>query len=242
MTAVRARDLVAVELRKLVDTPAMLGLLTAGAVLAGITGGGAVLQPGQTTFGEVARMSLLFAPYLLVILAALLVTSERVHGTDATTAVLVPARGRTAAAKAVAVAVLAGVAAVLGPLAALVITPVGAAVSGKKVAADVDWGTHAVHSAGLLTSALIGWALALATGSAVLTIVAFYLWPMVSRLLTAFSGETATVVAWLQPDTVYLLGPDADSRTLAQTLVGLACWLVLPAAVGLWRTHRRDIP
>lgn len=240
-TAPSLLTLTRVEFRKLLDTRGLVGTLAVAALLAGATGGGETLRRTATTFGDVAGMALLFGPYFLMALGALLVTSEQRHRTSSTAFALVPRRGRVLAAKAVAIVVLALVAAGLGLLAGTLISAVVPALGIASVSWSFDAGTFAVLVLGLVAAALIGWAMGMATGSLAIALAAYLIWPMVSSLIGSVSPEAAHVLAWLRPEALYTLRDGLTSTTLGQTATSLALWIVLPAVIGWMRLTKGEV-
>lgn len=233
--------LYAVELRKLVDSPAMMILLAAAVLLAGVTGGGAALMQPDLTFGGIATMSLLAAPYLLAILGILLVTGESSHRTAVSSFLLMPRRGRVLGAKAAAVATLGLVAGLLALPAAAAITLVAGAITGRSIGWSFGPAGHAWLTLGLIAVALIGWALGLALDNAPAAIAVLLVWSMLSRLIATASDSIAQVMPYLQWDTVFTLGNQARGTDYAAAAGSLVVWLVLPGIVGWSRQTRREI-
>lgn len=230
-----------IELRKLIDTPATIILVAVVATMAAVTGGGVAIVRDQTSFGQIAQLSLLTAPYLLAVLAILLVTAEFSHRTSLSTFVLDPRRGRVVTAKALAAATLGVAAGTLGLLAALVITPVALAVTTAEISWLIDWSRYGLFVAGLVSVCLIGWGLGLAFGNAPAAISLMLVWSLVSLVVQGVSERAAELVSWMQWDAVFALSPRADSTDLARAGVSLALWLVIPAVVGTVRLLRKEI-
>lgn len=233
--------LMSVELRKLLDTRPLIVTLVIAALLAGATAVGQTLRPGTHTLGDVVGAALLFAPYFLVGLAATLVTSEYAHRTALATYALTPRRGRFLAAKALAATSLAVVTAVLALLGAAVVTAI-VPLSGI---APVSWSLDAtrvgVLVAGLVVAALIGWAVAMATGSLAVTLAVYLVWPMVSTLLGTFSPDATRILDWLRPDAVFGLSAGITPLAAGQTAASLLLWVVLPAVLGLARLTKGEV-
>lgn len=233
--------LTGVELRKLIDSAPMIVAIVSACLIAGATGGAGVLADDAPTVGDVSRMALLFVPYFLVGLGASLVTSEATHRTALTTFAMVPRRGRVLAAKGAAMGVLGAVAAALGLLAGTLICAVAPLLGLGAVSWEIDWSGVAVLAAGMVVSALIGWALGMATGSTAITLAAYLVFPMVATALGAFAPAVAQVVEWFRPDTLYELAGGMDTAVLARTATGLLVWLVAPAVIGWVRLTRGEV-
>lgn len=233
--------LVGVELRKLLDTRAVLATVVVAALLAGATGGGQTLRGDSTTFGDITQMALLFAPYFLVALGATLVAGEYNHRTALTTFALVPRRGRILAAKAGAIVTLSLVVAVLGLVAGVLISAVAGWAGLTSVSWSIDVPRFVVLVAGIVIAALIGWAIGMATGSTVIALAAYLVWPMVSTMIGSFSDEAARVLAWLRPDAVFSLAEGITATTAGQTATSLALWILLPAALGWARLTKGEV-
>ncbi|GMA41893.1 hypothetical protein [Mobilicoccus caccae] len=233
--------LTGVELRKLIDTRPLIVALVAACLAAGATGGGSILSSGPAGFGDVTRMALLFVPYFLVGIGAALVTSENTHRTALTTFAIVPRRGRVLLAKAAAMGVLGVVAAVLALAAGTLICSVAPLLGLGPVSWEIDWSAFAVLTAGLVVSALVGWALGMATGSTAITLAVFLVFPMVATAVGSFAPAAAQVLGWLRPDTVYDLAGRIDAAVIGRTATGLLLWLVTPAVIGWMRLTRGEV-
>lgn len=233
--------LLAVEARKLIDSPAMIILLLTAVLLAGVTGGGAVLLRPDVTFAGVVTMSLLAAPYLLAVLGILLVTGESSQRTALSTCLLVPRRGRVLTAKAMAVAGLGLAAGLLALPAGVLISLVGGALTGRGIRWDFSWSAYGWLVLGMIAVALIGWALGSAFDNAPAAISVLLVWSMLSRLIAGASATLTAVMPWVQWDTIFTLGNDSAGIDFARAGVSLLVWLVLPAIIGRVRHLRREI-
>lgn len=233
--------LVGVELRTFLDTRSTIATLALAALTGVVVGGAQTLRPGTSTLGEVVGMVLLFAPYVLVGLGAALVTGEYRHRTTLGTFARVPRRGRVLAAKAGAAVVLALCTALLASVAGALI---GAAVPMAGIPA-IDWALDGsqvlLTSAGLISAALIGWALGMATGSLAITLAAFLIWPLVTTLVSGFSPAAGRLMDWTSPDALYALADGVTATTVGQSLTSLTLWIVLPAVVGWIRLTKGEV-
>jgi ABC-2 type transport system permease protein len=235
--------LVAVELRKMVDTRAgfwlSAGVVAATAVVALI----AMLTgpAGIHSLERTLRFTLQPSRFLLPITGILLVTGEFSQRTAMTTFALVPSRPRVLGAK-LGAALVVSVAAVAVCFA---VSLIAVAIGGD--AGSATWSLNAA----MIPQALVFVATAMITGVAfgvalVLSapaIVAYLLLPTVWVALAANIHALSGVARWL--DQSQTLGPMA-SHPLSATawthaLATLAVWMVLPLVVGGWRLMRRDV-
>jgi ABC-2 type transport system permease protein len=238
----RTGRLVAVELRKMVDTRAGFWLqiamvvLTAAVVIARRVFG----EGGDHTFAGVLDVGLQPAAVLLPITGILLVTSEWSQRTGMITFALVPVRSRALVAKLIASIVLA--------LATLVIA-VAVVTAGVLVASpDIDgtWSDAATligQSAIFLTTGMVVGvafgAVLLASTPAIVALSALPItWTAVASL--SFFADAAP---WT--DTRLALAPlheEVLSATQwAQAGTSLALWMLLPLLIGIWRITRQEV-
>jgi ABC-2 type transport system permease protein len=232
--------LVAVELRKMVNTRAGFWLqaatvaLTALVVVVRI----AVGDAADHTFAAVLDVGIKPAAVLLPIAGILLVTSEWSQRTGMITFALVPVRSRVLGAQQPASALLA-----LGVLA----LSVGIVAAGVLVASpDGAWsgaapliGQSAVYLVGgMLTGVAFG-AILLASSPAMVVLFALPIaWTGLASL--SFLADAAP---WL--DTRLALGPMPQhvmsSTEWAHAATALALWMLLPLLAGTWRITRREV-
>jgi ABC-2 type transport system permease protein len=233
--------LVAVELRKMVDTRAGFWLqvatiaLTVVVVIARSVAGDAA----DHTFASVLDAGLKPAAVLLPVAGILLVTSEWSQRTGMITFALVPVRSRVLGAKLLASLVLA---------LAMLLVSVGIVAAGVLVASpgvDGTWsdvapliGQSAVYlTSGMVTGVAFG-AILLASAPAIVTLFVLPIaWTAVASL--SFFADAAP---WL--DTRLALGPMPQEvmSTTQWTHAGtaLALWMLLPLLIGAWRITRRE--
>ncbi|GAA0813802.1 ABC transporter permease [Spirilliplanes yamanashiensis] len=237
--------LVAVELRKLVDTRAgawLLGLI-AFASVAIVVVQLVVLDPEQHTYREFFVPSMLPTGILLPVLGVLSVTSEWSQRTAMTTFALVPGRGRVVTAKLLAGAVAALLAVVAGLAFAAGANLVGAALGGAG-----DWDVDAT-SIGLavlfqLLNVLMGAAFGLLFLNSPLAIVLYFALPLVWGMLGGMIASLRTAAEWLDLGTTMMpmLGDQAlDGGQWARLAVSSAVWIFLPLVAGLVRVRRAEI-
>jgi ABC-type transport system involved in multi-copper enzyme maturation permease subunit len=234
--------LVAVELRKIIDTRAGFWMqaatvaLTAIVVFARLAVGGAA----DHTFASVLDVGVFPAAVLLPVAGILLVTSEWSQRTGMITFALVPVRSRVLSAKLIASLVLA---------VAMLAVSVGIVAAGVLVASpgvDGAWsdagiliGQSVIYlTGGMLTGVAFGMVL-LASAPAIVALFALPIaWTAVASL--SFFADAAP---WL--DTRLALGPmtkEVMSATQwAHAGTALAIWMVLPLLIGIWRITRREV-
>ncbi|KOX09175.1 ABC transporter permease [Micromonospora sp. DT68] len=236
--------LTTVELRKLVDTRAGRWLLvTIGLVVVAIVTLLLIYaEDADQTFVTFFVPSLLPVSLLLPVLGILSITSEWSQRTALTTYALVPRRQRVVAAKLVAV-VLAALASLLISLAVAAVGTLVASATGGAGTWDAD-GSLIVH-AGIVqvASVLMGAAFGLLLLNPPLAIVGYLLLPTIWTVLGEVVRPLNRPADWL--DTSRTMEPLFTSHVTggqwARLAVSLLAWLVLPLAVGLIRTLRREV-
>ena len=234
--------LVAVELRKMVDTRAGFWLQVATVALTALVVivRSVVGDAADHTFASVLDVAVKPAAVLLPIAGILLVTSEWSQRTGMITFALVPVRSRVLGAKLVASILLA---------LAMLFMSVLCAAAGVLVASrgvDGTWsdaapliGQSAVYlTGGMLTGVAFG-AILLASAPAIVVLFALPIaWTAVASL--SFFADAAP---WL--DTRLALGPmPQDVMSAAQWShagTALALWMLLPLLIGTWRITRREV-
>jgi hypothetical protein len=234
--------LVAVELRKIVDTRAGFWLqvatvaLTAVVVIVRCMVGGAA----DHTFAAVLDVAIQPAAVLLPVAGVLLVTSEWSQRTGLITFALVPVRSRVLGAKLVASLVLA--VAMLAMCVAVVAAGVLVASPGVE-GTWTDAATLVAQSTVFLTAGMVT---AVAFGAILLssapTLVALFALPsawMAVVTLPVFAG----IAPWV--DTARALGPMHEevmtATQWAYAGTALALWMALPLVIGIWRITRREV-
>jgi ABC-2 type transport system permease protein len=234
--------LVAVELRKMVNTRAGFWMQIATVAIAVVvviarlvTGGAA-----DHTFASVLNLGLQPAAVLLPVTGILLVTSEWSQRTGMITFALVPMRGRVIGAKLIASIVLSLVMLV----ASVAVIAAGVFVASPGIdGAWTDAGTLIGQSAVFVTTGIL---VGVAFGAIVLAsapaIVALFALPISFTAIASLSF-LADAAPWL--DTRLALAPlheEVMSATQwAQAGTALALWMLLPLLIGIWRITRREI-
>jgi len=234
--------LVAVELRKIVDTRAgfWLQVATVALTVVVVIVRGVMGDAADHTFAAVLDAAILPAGVLLPVAGVLLVTSEWSQRTGLITFALVPVRSRVLGAKLIASLVLA---------VAMLVMCVGVVTAGVLVASpgiDGTWsdaatliGQSTVYlAAGMVTAVAFG-AILLASAPALVALFTLPTAWMALGSLSAFTG----VAPWL--DTARALGPMhrevMSSTQWAHAGTALALWMVLPLAIGVWRITRHEV-
>jgi ABC-type transport system involved in multi-copper enzyme maturation permease subunit len=234
--------LVAVELRKIVDTRAGFWMQVATVVLTALVviARVAVGDASDHTFASVLDAGVFPAAVLLPVAGILLVTSEWSQRTGMITFALVPVRSRVLGAKLVASLILAvAMLAVTVAIVALGVLVGGAGVDGAWADAGTLIAQSAVYlGAGMLTGVAFGMVV-LASAPA---IVALFALPIAWTGLASLSF-LADAAPWL--DTRLSLGPLTQEvlggAQWAHVGTSLLVWMVLPLLVGTWRITRREV-
>jgi ABC-type transport system involved in multi-copper enzyme maturation permease subunit len=234
--------LVAVELRKIVDTRAgfWLQAATVALTVVAVLVRSVVGDAGDHTFASVLEIGVFPAAVLLPVAGILLVTSEWSQRTGMITFALVPARSRVLVAKLVASLILA-----IGML-VMAVAVVAAGVFVASPGVDGTWadvapliGQSAVYlTTGIVTGVAFG-AVLLASAPAIVALFALPIaWTAVASL-----SVFADAAPWL--DTRLALGPmpkEVMSGTQwAHAGTALAIWMLLPLLIGIWRITRREV-
>lgn len=250
------RRLVAVEVRKLVDTRSGRWLLIIQALLivvasAVVTIVVAVLDEPVAAMDYIGLAGLVMA-LLLPVMGILAITSEWSQRTNMATFTLEPRRVKVAAAKMIAV-LLAGMASVV-----LAIV-VGFAASGiaAVMGVDVDWAISGELLAGFAVIQILGLLTGFAFGTLMLNtpaaIVSYFASFTIAPALFAAAGELswfADIRSWIDFANAQLPLSDVDQDPAQigfdavhwpQFVVAGTIWLVLPLCAGVWRIARAEV-
>jgi ABC-type transport system involved in multi-copper enzyme maturation permease subunit len=234
--------LVAVELRKMVDTRAGFWLQVAMVAITVVVVAvrSVVGDAADHTFASVLDIAVQPAAVLLPVVGILLVTSEWSQRTGMITFALVPVRSRVLGAKLIASLVLAIATLVMS------VAVVAAGVLVASPGADGTWsdaapliGQSAVYlTTGMVVGVAFG-AILLASAPAIVALFALPIaWTAVASL--SFFADAAP---WL--DTRLALAPlheEVVSATQwAHAGTALALWMLLPLLIGIWRITRREV-
>ena len=232
--------LLRVELGKATDTRAarwllgVVGASTVGLMLAPLLAPASIDQT-YTSYLEFASTAL---SILLPVVAILTLTSEWSQRTSLTTFTQEPRRIRVINAKIAVSLLLSGAAAVFGGL----VTAAGlgvAAASGRALEANLNAGVVVGFVLFVLFNVLMGVALGALIHHSAAAIVASFVLPTV---VVALGQASALVGDWLDPSTIleWLLNGEWSGHT-PQILVSAMLWVVVPLAIGLVRTVRREV-
>jgi ABC-type transport system involved in multi-copper enzyme maturation permease subunit len=234
--------LVAVELRKMVNTRAGFWLLlaTVAITVLAVIVACVVGDAAEPTFQSVLNVGLQPAAILLPVVGILLVTSEWSQRTGMITFALVPVRSRVLGAKLIASLVLA---------VAMLVMSVAIVAAGVLVASpgvDGAWsdaapliGQSAVYlTAGMITGVALG-AILLASAPAIVV-----LFPLPTAWMAVVSlSFFADVAPWVS--TARALSPMQEevmsATQWAHVGTALALWMLLPLLIGTWRFTRREV-
>jgi ABC-type transport system involved in multi-copper enzyme maturation permease subunit len=236
----RFGTLLGVELRKMTDTRASRWTLTSILTIALFTLGWKFAKADTpVTLREYAEGVVPAIAFLVPVVGLLAMSSEWSQRTALTTFTLAPRRLPVFAAKYVAALIV-----------SLAVMATGLVVSaGVTVLAGVvhDTGASFAGAGEFLRSALIvvGLQMTMAAafgalaGQTPLALVGFYIAPTVwGSAGTAIFGDSAE---WFDVFAAYgRLTSNEPFESLAQTVVSVAIWVVVPAVVGIARALRRD--
>jgi ABC-type transport system involved in multi-copper enzyme maturation permease subunit len=232
--------LVAVELRKMVDTRAgfWVQVATVAITVVAVIVRCVVGDAADHTFASVLYVGLQPAAVLLPIVGILIVTSEWSQRTGLITFALVPVRSRVLGAKLIASVVLAG---------AMLVMSVAVAAAGVLVAApgiDGTWsdlapliGQSTVYVIAAMVTGIAFGAILLASAPAIVANFAVPTVWVALASLPVFAG----VAPWLDPA---LDGMSEEVLSLSQWAhagTALAVWMLLPLVIGAWRITRREV-
>ncbi|SDE53885.1 hypothetical protein SAMN05660485_01000 [Blastococcus fimeti] len=238
--------LVRVELRKTYDTRAgfWLLLVVALAALAVVTLQMLFAEEPEKTFAMFVSTTQLPVNLLLPVVGILLVTSEWSQRTAMTTFALVPDRSRVLTAK-VIVGVLLGL---LGTVAALFASALGALLTPILTSDATDWGMSAGQLAQValvqVLTILIGVAFGMLLLSSPLAIVLYFVLPTVVTIVSNTVGALAWVRDWLDQATTMapmFEGALSGGEEWARLATTVALWLVAPMVAGWIRITRSEI-
>lgn len=232
-----------VELRKLVDTRAGLWLLVLSVVSA-VAAAGLWLSlslddPQLPWYGPVSLVS---APVtvLLPVVAILAFTQEWSQRTSLTTFTLEPRRGRVIGAKLLAIALVT----IAGALLCLALSAASALLASAIGSGTLVWAFEATA----LTPTLIGLVISMAMGAGFgmllmnspTAIVAYFVIPTITTTLSMIPGTIGTIGKWISGETWSMLFTPMTATQYGQAATALALWVVLPIALGWWRTLRTE--
>lgn len=240
--------LVAVELRKLVNTRAGLWLVLSMVIISALITTAMLIWANDEdlVFGNMFGLMNIPTGFLLPVLAILLVTSEWGQRTGLVTFTLEPKRARVVVAK-LATALIAAVGAVVVALAFGAIGNVLAGVFHDGVAGDWDMTVAGLTNAVMLQflALLMGFAFGMLIRNSAAAIVLYFVIPTVWSIL-------AQIIPWVRDhlqqwaDFSYTQGPFqsgewATAQEWAHLAVAGTIWLVIPLVLGIWRLLRSEV-
>ena len=240
----RFSTLLAVELRKLVDTRSgrwLLGLLAATCVFLQIwliTHGDFAVNFHHYSNGTVAAIA-----FVVPVIGLLAMTSEWTQRTALTTFTLSPRRLRVIGAKFAASMILSFAMLVFGLLVAAAGLGIGGLVHPHAVGGDIpisvagDLRAYVVFTLAQVVMASAFGALAGQTVVALgIYLAAPTVWAAVGSQL--FGSTARWFDIW---DTYSRISSDHPGDHIAQTVTSVAVWVVIPAVIGLMRSVRREV-
>ncbi len=188
--------IVGVELRKMFDTRAGFWMLMSIAILSVLATGAAILFAPDADIDFQLFASAIGIPMSIILpmIAILSVTGEYTQRTGLTTYTMIPRRGRTIAAKAIA-AVLVGVASMF---VALVVGALGNVVGSAIAGVDTTWNVSVSEFAGIVLAQVLGMTIGFMLGvllrSSAAAIVAYFVYSLVLPSLLDAPREPPVVV------------------------------------------------
>lgn len=238
--------LVAVELRKAVDTRAGRWLIVIFAIASLAVTAGQVLAGGDSA-GELAFWLFLQGTpggFLVSVLAILVLTSEWGARTGLGTFALVPRRQRVLAAKLGAVLVLTVLAFLFSAATTAVGTALGSVVQDVPADWSLTWWQVVQPLVILVVNVLVGFSLGLLLLNAAAAIVVFFAVPTLLPLVFLLVTRLRDVGPWVDYSTAlqgFSSAALASGTQWLQVATTSAIWILLPAAVGAWRVQRAEI-
>ena len=236
----RFATLLDVERRKLTDTRSGRGLLAGTlAAAAAVLVWKVTHAEVETSFDNYSAGVATMVAFLTPLIALLAMTSEWTQRTALTTFTLAPRRLPVLAAKYVAAVGLSLAATAAGLAMAAAATAIGGGLHGP--ASFAGWPgdvRYALIFGGLQVT--MGAAFGAVAANTPVALSAFLLAPTFWAMLA--DGVLGQAAAWFDIFEAYgRLSSDTPTQDVAQTLSAIAVWVVLPAAVGLARSLRREV-
>lgn len=236
--------LVAVELRKAVDTRTsrwLLALIAVGTAAAAVLY--AVFAPETArTFTGYAQVALTPQGILLPVLGILLVTSEWGQRTGLVTFTLEPRRGLVVVAKVLAAAALGLAALVLVVLVAVAATAIHGSLTGDPWNPTLQLSGHWVLTQLLAILLGVGFGLLLMNSAA--AIVTYFALPTVLTMVFTLVQSLRGAAPWIDLATAQrpLVGIESlSAEQWAQLGTATLLWIGLPLALGFIRLQRAEV-
>ena len=242
--------LLGVELRKMFDTRAGAWLMASIAITALVASVSVVAWAPDSalTYDSFAAAIGLPMAVILPIVSILSVTAEWTQRTGLTTFTLVPHRGRSIAAKALASLLIAVVSVAVAGVVGALGNVAGAALNGI----DPVWDLPASALASILLANVLGVGIGFMLGvllrsspvAMVAYLVSVYVLTGVTFALAAAQSWFADLQPWVDFNFTQgnlFAGPPVGGEGWAQLGVTTLIWLVLPLGLGLWRLMRSEV-
>ncbi|MCU1368559.1 MAG: hypothetical protein JWL72_4661 [Ilumatobacteraceae bacterium] len=238
----RLSRLFTVELRKTIDTRSGRTMLASVLLLSLAIAVWAAVKSFSTEveFGELLEGIALPMTMLLPVVGVLAMTSEWSQRTALTTFTLSPRRTRVLLCKIGAALVIGVVMTAIAVALALIAYPI-ATSHNDVLHSNAGMGASIVSiflaaSLNILMGAAFGALLSISAAALVTYFAAPLLW---STLGTQLFGSSAR---WLDiTDSIHRISTRELSGTWPQTITSIVVWIVVPTAVGLWVSSRREV-
>jgi hypothetical protein len=243
--------IIAVEIRRMLDTRSGFWLVASIAITAVMAAAGVIIwaPDGELTYSTFATAIRFPVIVILPLIAVLAVTSEWSQRTGLTTFALIPHRGRVIAAKAVSAVLVAIAAMALTFAVGAVGNLAGAAITSAAPVWDVTATQAAYYVLGMVLSLLVGFMLGVLFRASTGAVVAYF---VVTFLLPTLLGLLATSTEWfrtLQPwvdfqfaqSGLFVFDTALTGEQWAQIAVSAVVWLVIPMLVGLRLVMRAEV-
>jgi ABC-2 type transport system permease protein len=241
--------IVSVELRKMFDTRAGFWMLMSIAILSVLATGAAILWAPDADIDFELFATAIGVPMsvILPMIAILSVTGEYSQRTGLTTYTMIPRRGRTIAAKAIA-AVLVGV---VSMFVALGVGALGNLLGSAIVGVDTVWNVSVTEFAGIVLAQVLGMTVGFMLGvllrSSAAAIVTYFVYSLVLpgllMLLAGVQERFADLQPWVDFNyaSARLYESSMTGEYWAQLGTSGLIWLVAPLAVGLALVMRSEV-
>jgi len=231
---------VRVETRKLIDTRgglAVIGMILATCLFALIW----LISNAKygATYHRYSTGAANIVAYLIPVVTLLAMTAEWTQRTALTTFTLSPRRGRVLGAKFIAAAAVSAAVLTLVLILAAAATGIGGMVHGQASWDHMGTDIRSYFIIMLLEVVMAG-AFAALAGQTAVALVAYFIAP---SAWAAFADNVLGGTArWFDIFAAYeRLAADQPFDHIGQTLVAIACWIAVPAALGIRRSLRREI-
>ncbi|WP_435298880.1 ABC transporter permease [Timonella sp. A28] len=232
-----------VEFRKLFDTRAariLLGLLAVG-VLAIVTVMVFVGRGDDKSYAGFVEGAFMPVTMLLPVIAILATTSEWSQRTALTTFMWEPRRVRVLSAKFVAAFIVA----IFAALTVLAFAAMGAGAA-TLTGSELDWTSNGKVLAGyaILIFVLVGQGIAFGSliHNTAGALVLYFMLPTVMTLLTSLIEPLREIKEWIDINVAStpIIEGTFSGEALAHYATAVTLWVIIPGAIGVWRTLNRE--